>query len=57
MMHRLLTIVLAQYRQKNAVVMGISVDSTNCQKQFCTKEGLNFKLLADPYSNRFCLAG
>ncbi len=37
----------AQYRQKNAVVLGISVDSSYSHKQFCTKEGLNFKLLAD----------
>ena len=37
----------AQYQQKNAVVLGVSVDSADSHKQFCTKEGLNFKLLAD----------
>jgi peroxiredoxin Q/BCP len=36
-----------QYQQKNAVVLGVSVDSADSHKQFCTKEGLNFKLLAD----------
>jgi thioredoxin-dependent peroxiredoxin len=38
---------LAQYDKKNAVVLGVSVDSADSHKQFCTKEGLNFKLLAD----------
>ncbi|HMD16746.1 MAG TPA: peroxiredoxin [Terriglobales bacterium] len=37
----------SQYQQKNAVVLGVSVDSADSHKQFCTKEGLNFKLLAD----------
>jgi peroxiredoxin Q/BCP len=37
----------AQYLQKNAVVLGVSVDSADSHKQFCAKEGLNFKLLAD----------
>src|SRR5882757_8085058 len=37
----------AQYQQKGAVVLGVSVDSADSHKQFCTKEGLNFKLLAD----------
>ena len=36
-----------QYAHKNAVVLGVSVDSADSHKQFCTKEGLNFKLLAD----------
>jgi thioredoxin-dependent peroxiredoxin len=36
-----------QYQQKNVVVLGVSVDSADSHKQFCTKEGLNFKLLAD----------
>ncbi len=36
-----------QYQQKHAVVLGVSVDSSDSHKQFCTKEGLNFKLLAD----------
>ena len=38
---------LSQYQQKNAVVLGVSVDSADSHKQFCAKEGLNFKLLAD----------
>jgi peroxiredoxin Q/BCP len=37
----------AQYAQRNAVVLGVSVDSVDSHKQFCSKEGLNFKLLAD----------
>jgi thioredoxin-dependent peroxiredoxin len=38
---------LAQYQQKGVVILGVSVDSADSHKQFCTKEGLNFKLLAD----------
>ena len=36
-----------QYKQRNAVVIGVSVDSTGSHKAFCAKEGLHFKLLAD----------
>jgi peroxiredoxin Q/BCP len=36
-----------QYQQRHVVVLGVSVDSADSHKQFCTKEGLNFKLLAD----------
>ncbi len=36
-----------QYEKKNAVVLGVSVDTPDSHKQFCTKEGLTFKLLAD----------
>jgi thioredoxin-dependent peroxiredoxin len=36
-----------QYAQRNAVVVGVSVDTTDSHKEFCSKEGLNFKLLAD----------
>ncbi len=36
-----------QYARKNAVVIGVSLDSADSHKQFCAKEGLNFKLLAD----------
>ncbi len=36
-----------KYKEKNAVVLGVSVDSADSHRQFCTKEGLNFKLLAD----------
>jgi thioredoxin-dependent peroxiredoxin len=36
-----------QYAQRNAVVVGVSVDTAESHKAFCAKEGLNFKLLAD----------
>src|ERR1700686_2446104 len=39
---------LAKYEQASAVVLGVSVDSAQSHKDFCAKEGLNFKLLADP---------
>ncbi|MGB6544708.1 MAG: peroxiredoxin [Candidatus Acidiferrales bacterium] len=38
---------LAQYQKINAVILGVSVDSADSHKDFCAKEGLNFKLLAD----------
>jgi peroxiredoxin Q/BCP len=37
----------AQYDAANAVILGVSVDSPESHKQFCTKEGLTFRLLAD----------
>jgi peroxiredoxin Q/BCP len=37
----------AKYNGRNSVILGVSVDSVNSHKKFCTKEGLNFKLLAD----------
>jgi len=39
---------LVKYEQAGAVVLGVSVDTAQSHKDFCTKEGLNFKLLADP---------
>src|SRR6202035_5214840 len=36
-----------QYAKRSAVVIGVSVDTTDSHKEFCSKEGLNFKLLAD----------
>jgi peroxiredoxin Q/BCP len=36
-----------KYAERNAVVIGVSVDSAESHKEFCAKEGLNFKLLAD----------
>lgn len=39
---------LARYQQINAVILGVSVDTAESHKSFCAKEGLNFKLLADP---------
>lgn len=38
---------LAKYEAKKAVILGVSVDSAESHKEFCTKEGLSFKLLAD----------
>src|SRR5215471_15421373 len=38
---------LAQYEQKNAVILGVSEDTVDSHKQFCTKESLTFRLLAD----------
>jgi peroxiredoxin Q/BCP len=38
---------LSQYRAKNAVIVGVSVDSAESHKEFCTKQSLTFKLLAD----------
>ena len=39
---------LAQYEHANAVIVGVSVDTAESHKDFCTKEGLSFKLLSDP---------
>jgi peroxiredoxin Q/BCP len=41
---------LAQYESKNAVIVGVSMQDENSHQQFCTKEGLSFKLLADTKS-------
>jgi thioredoxin-dependent peroxiredoxin len=38
---------ISKYQQLNAVVVGVSVDSTDSHKEFCAKEGLSFKLLSD----------
>jgi peroxiredoxin Q/BCP len=38
----------AMYDAQNAVILGVSVDTPDSHKQFCTKEGLTFRLLADP---------
>ena len=38
----------AKYDAANAVIVGVSVDTPDSHKQFCTKEGLTFRLLADP---------
>jgi peroxiredoxin Q/BCP len=37
----------SKYDQRNAVILGVSVDSAESHKKFCAKEGLNFRLLAD----------
>lgn len=36
-----------KYTAKNAVIVGVSADTADSHKQFCAKEGLNFKLLSD----------
>lgn len=36
-----------KYAEHNAVALGVSVDSVESHKKFCTKEGLNFKVLSD----------
>jgi peroxiredoxin Q/BCP len=36
-----------KYTGQNAVIIGVSVDNVDSHKSFCTKEGFNFKLLAD----------
>jgi peroxiredoxin Q/BCP len=38
---------LAKYEAANAVILGVSVDTAESHKDFCAKEGLNFKLLSD----------
>jgi peroxiredoxin Q/BCP len=38
---------LAKYQERNAVIVGVSVDSSDSHKEFCAKESLTFKLLAD----------
>jgi peroxiredoxin Q/BCP len=38
----------AKYDAANAVVLGVSVQDVQSHQQFCTKDGLTFKLLADP---------
>ncbi len=37
----------AKYDSLGAVILGVSVDTAQSHKDFCAKEGLNFKLLAD----------
>ena len=38
---------LAKYEQNRAVIVGVSVDSTGSHQEFCAKQGLTFKILAD----------
>ncbi len=39
---------LPKYNELNAVVLGVSLDTVESHKTFCTKDSLSFKLLADP---------
>jgi thioredoxin-dependent peroxiredoxin len=38
---------LDKYQANNAVILGVSVDSVDSHKQFCTKDSLTFNLLSD----------
>ena len=38
----------SKFDEVNAVILGVSLDKPDSHKQFCTKEGLTFRLLADP---------
>ena len=40
---------LSEYQKRNAVILGVSVQDEKSHKQFCAKEGLNFRLLADTH--------
>lgn len=37
----------AKYAEKGAVILGVSMDDVKSHGEFCAKEGLSFKLLAD----------
>jgi peroxiredoxin Q/BCP len=39
---------LSKFEAENAVILGVSVDTVDSHKQFCTKDSLTFHLLADP---------
>jgi peroxiredoxin Q/BCP len=39
---------LPKYEAKNATIVGVSVDTAESHKEFCSKEGLAFRLLSDP---------
>jgi peroxiredoxin Q/BCP len=39
---------LDKYQALNTVILGVSVDTVDSHKQFCTKDSLTFSLLADP---------
>lgn len=38
---------IAKYDKFGAVIVGVSVDSSDSHKEFCAKQGLTFKLAAD----------
>ena len=39
---------LSKFEAHHAVVLGVSLDSAESHKSFCTHDGLTFKLLSDP---------
>ncbi len=38
---------IAEYEKRNAAILGVSTQDEKSHEAFCTKEGLNFRLLAD----------
>jgi peroxiredoxin Q/BCP len=38
---------IAQYDAKNAVILGVSVDTVESHQEWCAKDGMTFKMLAD----------
>ena len=42
---------LAKYDAKNAVILGVSMQNEKSHQEFCAKESLTFKLLADTKSD------
>src|SRR5215467_5874344 len=40
---------IALYEQRNAVILGVSVQDEQTHQKFCAAEGLHFKLLADTH--------
>jgi len=38
---------LTEYENRNAAILGVSTQEEKTHQAFCTKEGLNFRLLAD----------
>jgi thioredoxin-dependent peroxiredoxin len=42
---------LDDFTKKNAVILGVSVDSTSSHRQFCAKDSLTFHLLSDTSHN------
>jgi thioredoxin-dependent peroxiredoxin len=38
---------IAEYEKRDAVILGVSIDDVASHKEFCAKEGLSFRLLAD----------
>jgi peroxiredoxin Q/BCP len=39
---------LAYYEKSNTAILGVSADTVDSRQQFCNKQGLSFKLPADP---------
>ena len=39
---------LSKYQSLNAVVLGVSLDTVDSHRQWCTKDSFTFKMLADP---------